>query len=376
METPYRYVDDDDQLAELAAELGSEPLLGADTEAAGYHRYRDTVALLQLSTPEKTVLVDPLAVSGLAPLGPLFARPGSEIIFHDADYDLRLLDRDAGITVSNLFDTQVAAAFLGSRRLGLDAVLKEFLGLSIPKKFQRADWAERPLSREMKAYAATDTAHLPTLRNRLRDRLEQRGRLSWAEQEFALRARTRWSGEKDGPAYLRLKGARDLPPRGLAVLREVYAWREGVAESLDRAPFRVTSNDALLALAATPPRTPPALRSLRAVPGRLAEERSSEILAAVGRALEVPENELPGFPRGPRRERNPEGEAAVERMRRARGERAGELGLDPGFLISRAVLAEVAARGPSTPDELTEVPGVRRWQVEAAGAALLGALKG
>ena len=131
--------------------------------------------------------------------------------------------------VRGLFDTQIAAFFLGERSLGLGAVVEKFLGISLPKAYQRADWAERPLTEGMRDYAATDTAHLPELRDRLREELVRVGRAHWAEEEFARKQETRWSapnGADEG--FLKIKGARDLSPRGLAVLRELHAWRESV----------------------------------------------------------------------------------------------------------------------------------------------------
>lgn len=173
----YEYIDRPDELARVVQRLSGEPLLGVDTEAAGYHRYLDRLSLLQISTREVNLLIDPLALDDLSPLRPLLADPDTEKIFHDADFDLRILNRDLGVVIEGLFDTQIAAAFLGQRSLGLGAIVERYLGISLPKAFQRADWAERPLSEGMKDYAATDTAHLPDLRDRLREALLEKGRL-------------------------------------------------------------------------------------------------------------------------------------------------------------------------------------------------------
>lgn len=372
----YEYIDTHDALQGAVERLRGLPLVAADTEAAGYHRYLDRISLIQLSSRDENFLVDPLAFEDLSPLAPLFEDPAVEIIFHDADYDLRILHRDLGMSVAGLFDTQIAAAFLGERSLGLGAIVERYLGLKLPKAFQRADWAERPLSEPMKDYAAQDTAYLPALRDRLREGLEEKGRTAWAEEEFRRRELTRWTEDEDElPAFLRMKGARDLPPRGLAILRELFQWREGVAEERDQATFRVLGNQALLELSARPPRTADVLPSVNGISEGLAQRRGAEILAAVRRGLEVPEGELPRFPPSRRWERDPEQEARAERLRRARNRRAEELDLDSGFLISRAVLDEVARRNPSTLEELAEIPDVRRWQVEALGSELMRALK-
>jgi ribonuclease D len=372
----YEYVDTPEQLRDLVARLKGLPLLAADTEAAGYHRYLDRLSLIQLSTREEHFLIDPLALDDVSPLAPLFADPEVETIFHDADYDLRILDRDAGIEVRGLFDTQIAAAFLGERSLGLGNIVEKYLGLKLPKEYQRADWAERPLSEGMKEYAATDTAHLPALRDRLNEELERKGRLAWAEEEFQRREQTRWT-EQEGEleAFMRMKGARDLPPRGLAILRELHEWREGVARERDQATFRVLSNQALLEMSVRAPQSAQELRQVQGVSDGLAQRRGRELLAAIRRGVEVPEEELPRFPRARRWERDPEHEARVEALKSARNRRADALELDSGFLMSKAMLEEVARRDPRSVEELLELPGVRRWQAEALGDALIRALK-
>jgi ribonuclease D len=372
----YEYIEHPERLAALVEELRGEPLLGVDTEAAGYHRFFDRMSLVQLSTRTANYLVDPFTAGDLAPLGTLFADPAVEKIFHDADYDVRILDRDANLRISGLFDTQIAAAFLGEKQLGLGNIVEKYLGMKLPKEFQRADWAERPLSAGMKEYAATDTAHLPDLRDRLRAELESRGRLHWAEEEFLRREQTRWvEGEDTREAYMKVKGARDLTPRGLAILRELYAWRDGVARERDQATFRVLGNQALLEMSASPPISARDLPSVTGLSEGMAQRRGREIMEALRRGLAVPEEDLPRWPRSPRFERDLELEARVESLRDARTRAAEQLGLDPGFLIPRATLEEIGKAQPKTLDELAQVPGVRRWQVEAVGDTLLKTLR-
>ncbi|HEY0035908.1 MAG TPA: ribonuclease D [Longimicrobium sp.] len=371
----YTTIDTPEALRELAQTLRAEPLLGVDTEAAGYHRYFDRLSLLQVSSRTQNWLVDPLAVEDLSPLKDVLEDPSIEKIFHDADYDLRILDRDAGMGISGLFDTQIAAAFLGERALGLGTIVEKHLGIKLPKEFQRADWAERPLSEGMKQYAATDTAHLPDLRDRLKAALEQMGRLHWAQEEFLRREGTRWTEPEDGKeAFMRIKGARDLAPRGLAILRELHAWREGVARERDQATFRILGNQALLEMSAAPPGSMRDLPSVTGISEGLAQRRGRDILAAVQRGLDVPEDQLPRWPRGQRFERDPEQEARFEALRDARTRLADQLNLDAGFLIPRATLEEIARAQPRTIGELAQVPGVRTWQVEAVGQGLLKAI--
>jgi ribonuclease D len=364
-------------LREIAAVLAEVRLFAADTEAAGYHRYHDTVCLLQLSTREQTFLVDTLSVESLDELAPLFASTEHEVILHDADYDLRLLARDFGIRVGGLFDTKIAAQLLGEPAIGLGALVEKYVGLKLDKKHQRADWAQRPLPPGMLAYAAEDTRHLPPLRDRLKEELQGAGRLHWAEEEFALREQARWEPDVNvDEGYLRIKNTRDLTPRQMAALRELHSWREDVARRRDVATFRVVGNEILITIARGLPKGVRELARLERVPGSIAERHGEEMVAAVQRALELPESELPRRERGPRRPPpEPEFEEQVERLKRARDEAAAELQLDRGFLMPRQQLEAVARLKPQTPEALLGIADMRRWQVEALGSPLLSALK-
>jgi ribonuclease D len=370
-----RYVESDREVGEVADRIGDSELIAADTEAAGYHRYHDRVCLLQLSTRTDTFVIDTLAVDQLEPLAALFARPETEVVLHDADFDLRLLARDFGIAVRGLFDTKIAAQFLGESAIGLGGLVEKHLGIRLEKKHQRADWAQRPLPADMIEYAAEDTRYLPPLRDVLRDALRERGRLAWAEEEFRLQEAVRWDADENGDAFLRMKNTRDLKPRQLAALRELHAWREAIAQEKDAAPFRVVNNEVLIAAARALPRTQAQLAETAGVPASVAQRRGAEMLAAVRTALELPELELPVRPRGPARPPpDPEFEKLVDRLKAARDRAADELALDRGFLMPRYQLERLARERPTSLEALHASGDIRGWQVEALGDALLAAL--
>ena len=367
-------VESSEALAGLFAELAAEPLLAVDTEAASFHRYRDRVYLLQVSSRRRTAVVDPLAVSDLAALGHALADPAVEIVFHDADYDLRLLEQQYGFRATRLFDTRIAAQLLNEPGIGLAALLEKYFGVKLDKRFQRADWSARPLSREMIAYAASDTRHLPALRDILREQLATRGRLGWAEEEFALLTQVRWRGDEGEPAFLRVKGAKALPSRSLAILREVFQWREEQAARLDRAPFRILSNEPMLEIARLQPRDVTVLRSIRGVGSELAERRGRDLIAAVQRGLDLAEAELPRIARVARRPPAPAYEARLERLKAARNELALRYDLAPGVLCPNGTLEAIARAEPHSTEELRKIPELRRWQVEEIGNDLVNAL--
>ena len=375
------YIRTPEALAEAIAALSREPLVAVDTEAASFHRYHDRIFLIQLSSPSRTEIIDPLAVADLSPVGRLLADPKVEKIFHDADYDLRTLDRDYGFRARRLFDTRIAAQLAGEPAVGLAALLEKYAGVKLAKEHQKADWSRRPLPPAMLAYAAADTAHLPALREQLRVRLTALGRLAWAEEEFTRLEDLRWTGggtsDGGGPdAFLRVKGAKALTPRQLAALRELYRWREAQGAELDRATFRIIGNDALLAVAKALPRAPAELSGIAALPPSLAARHGPALLDGVRRALGLPESELPRVERAPRQARDPALEARVERLKAARNRAAAELGLDPGVLCGRSTLEAVARAQPPPNDRagLSRIGELRRWQIEALGDALLAAL--
>lgn len=363
-------------LAELVAQLRREPLVGADTEAASFHKFRDRIYLLQFSAPNRTAIVDPLAVADLTPIGDLLKDPAVEKIFHDADYDLRILDRDYGFHAVRLFDTRIAAQLAGEPAIGLGAMLEKYAGMKLSKAHQKADWSQRPLPPEMLAYAGDDTRYLATLRAALRDRLTALGRLPWAEEEFVRLESLRWSPPGDGEeSYLRLKGAKQLPPRSLAALRELVQWRESEAEREDKALFRIIGNEALLAVSKALAQTPADLARLTPdLPASLARRHGPALLDAVARARALPEADLPRVERAPRAAKDPTFDERVEKLKAARNKVATELQLDPGVLCGRTTLEAVARARPKDRAGLAKVGELRRWQIETLGDALLGAL--
>lgn len=364
------------ELERLFERLKGEPLLAVDTEAASFHRYRDRIYLLQISSRRETAVVDPLAITSLAPLAAVLADPAVEIVFHDGDYDLRLLDLEHGFRAVNLFDTRIAAQLLNEPGIGLAALLEKYLNVRLDKRYQRADWSARPLSPEMLEYAAADTRHLPELRDLLRDKLRAKGRHEWAEEEFALLTRVRWSGPLvDEPAYLRLKGARALTGRAQAILRELFQWREDTARRGDKAAFRILNNEPMLLMAQTPPTDLASLKAVRGIGQDQAERRGREILAAVQRGLDVPERDLPRIERPARRQPDAAYESRMERLKAARNLLATQYDLAPGVLCPNGTLEAIARLNPATTEQMAEIPELRRWQLREIGGSLLAALQ-
>jgi ribonuclease D len=369
------YLDTPEAADRFLAAIADTRELALDTEGASFHRFVDRIYLLQLTAPEGSAIIDPLGAGALVGLGRLLEDPAVEIVFHDADYDLRLLHQDYGWHVRRIFDTRIAAQLLGIKAFGLAALLEREFGVRLDKKHQRADWSMRPLTADMLEYAAQDTKYLLELRDRLRDQLVKKGRLAWVEEEFERLEGTRWPAEDAELAFMRLKGARDLTRRELALLRELVKWRDAVAGELDRSTFRVVGNEALFEIARKAPRSREELSAIKGVPRGSLEHRAGEMLEAVRRGLAVPDAELPRFPRAPRWDRDPDFDTRVSLLRTVRDAAATRLELDPGVLCPRERLESVARRNPRTIEELLETVELRRWQASVLGEAMLTALR-
>ena len=374
-----RYIHTADGLERVARSLAAGGDLAVDCEAAGYHRYSDRLCLLQLSTTSETFVLDPLAVDLAPHLKPHLEDPARRVLMHGGSYDLRLLRRDLDIAVARLADTQVTASFLGEPAIGLQALLHKHLGIQVSKKYQKADWAKRPLSRDMIDYAAGDTCHLHRLTAVLEGMLRDLGRLHWANDECRwLVASAAETTEPDTPPdpVTRFKKARRLDARTVTALREAIAWRDRIARSLDRAPFRVASDAALLATVVAQPASVGQLADVKGFSPRLAAKSGRSLLDALGRVHQLASRDLKPYPvlRRGRGRPTPEEEATLDRITAVRNTVAAGLGLDRGRVMANHLLREIVAVRPGTPAALEAMPDVRGWQVEILGRKLLDAL--
>jgi ribonuclease D len=368
------YLDTSEQVDRFLDDISGAKEIALDTEGASFHRFLDRIYLLQLSTPDRSAIIDPLPIGSPERLGALLEDKSVEVVFHDADYDLRLLHQDYGWHVTNIFDTRIAAQLLGIKSFGLAALLEQYFDVKLDKKHQRADWSMRPLPADMLEYAAQDTRYLLQLRDRMRADLERRGRFGWAREEFERLEGTRWEAEESMEGFLRLKGARDLSRRELAILREVANWRDTVAAQLDRATFRVMGNETLFELARRAPRNPTELSSIKGMPKGMIDRAAPDIIAAVLRGMEAPEAELPKFPRGQRWNKDRDFDDRVARLKSARDATATRLELDPGVLCSRERLENIARSNAKSVEDLAAVPDLRRWQIQEMGEGFIRAL--
>jgi ribonuclease D len=367
---------------EVATALGSwsGTALALDSESDSLHHHREKVCLIQAADARGGAwLIDPLAGPDLSPLGRIVGDGAVVKVLHGADYDVVTMKRDFGFTFVNLFDTMIAARFLGLPAVGLQALALAELGVALTKESQRDDWSVRPLTARQQAYALADVQHLLALYEKLEARLREAGRLSWVQEECAAVTTLPPSRRRQSDDYLGVKGARRLSTRHLAALRELYAWRESVAERTDVPAFRILGNEPLLAIAEGLPRDAEQLErlrtqaaGLRAVPARVLHRHAAPLLEAVARAVALRDADLPRFPPAPPRPQLDEPtRRRVDALKAWRAKKAAELAIDVSVVLPQRLLDKVAEAAPRERGQLERVEGLRRWRVAEFGDDLL-----
>lgn len=368
---PPVWIDTPAALARLADELSRHPRVAVDTESNSLHAYREQVCLVQFSTPHTDYLVDPLALPNLAPLAPLFANPGIEKIFHAAEYDVICLNRDFGFTFANLFDTMQAARTLGYKAIGLGSLLKEKFGLDLDKRYQKADWAQRPLPPALSDYARLDTHHLFSLRDLLDAELKTRERDQLAYEDFARLCHHHANGNSEKnhrPRWERVAGNQDLSPRELTILNELVSCREKVAEKLARPVFKVIGDQQLIDLARSMPDSWEALLDA-GLSSRQTQLIGSQVLAAIKRGLDAPL-----VARQPAERPNDAVINRIDRLKKWRKKTADKLGVESDIILPRVYLFAIAESFPKTRESLQEILKDSPWRFSTYGSDILKCL--
>lgn len=326
-------IDTNEKLSELLSRLQGAHWIALDTEADSLHAYPEKLCLLQISFAGSDDLIDPLAKMDLAPLWKELLK--HELIFHAADYDLRLLRKNHDFVPEKIFDTMLAARLLGEKEFSLTSLVKNFLGMELEKGSQKADWAQRPLTEKMENYARNDTRYLKPLSDLLRKKLEEKGRVSWHQESCArLIADCSELPSADIESW-RIKGSHKLDRGPLAVLRELWRWREKEATAANKPPYFILSHEVLVEIAAA---AGTARNWLELLPHHLNPRRTKELEEAVKNGLAVSTNDQPSIiqivvPRPTENEKR-----RFLEFSKIRDIAAQKLQIDPTLIASRATL--------------------------------------
>ena len=358
------FVNTPDKLNQMISDLMKEPIVAVDTESNSLYAYQEHVCLIQFSIPEKDFLVDPLAVSDLSGLAPLFASAEIEKIFHAAEYDLIMLDQDFKFKLSNLFDTMVAARILGWKAVGLGSILQEQFGIHVQKKYQRANWGRRPLPEEMLTYAQLDTHYLIPLRKRIKAELESSGRWPLAQEDFERGCQVNTHhNQHDSANCWRVNGARDLEPQQLAVLQELCEYRDQIAASTNRPLFKVINNSTLLSIAETCPRSANELEAIKGISHKQVRWLGRGLLSAVQRGLNA--KQTPKIPYKPR-----PSDAyllRVDKLRQWRKNTGRAMGVESDVVLPKDLLYEFAETNPNNFGQVSEIMSEVPWRLSRFG---------
>ena len=360
----------------MADTLRAQPRIALDLETNGFFRHPERVCLIQIAIPDGRVfIIDPLAVDDMTPLGDVLSDERVEIILHSGDHDIRSLDRDWGFRVASLFDTSIAAAFIGMDRLGLATVLESSLGVSInkDKKLQRSDWTIRPLKPKYLDYAADDVRHLLRLTDNLKNRLSDLGRLEWVSEESARIAAIRYEAPDPETAVFRVKGSQRLNGRALAILNSLVAYRQRHIARTGRPHFRVIPDAALVSLATNPDSR---LKDVRGL-GRFARGGlASGIRDAIRKGQKADPIKRPVV-RRPRtrmsKTQQADASRQLDRLKKWRTAHGKTLALDPALVWPMQSMRAIA-RAPEELDTELRSPAVRRWQRAQFETSLRAAL--
>jgi ribonuclease D len=367
----YEWIETLPRLEGTARILGQAKIIGVDLEADSMYHYFEKVCLIQIATESASYLIDPLALRDLSALHPVFSNSRIRKVFHGADYDIRSLYRDFRLEVENLFDTQLACKFLGLRETGLEALLRSRFQVELNKKYQRADWSQRPLSPEMVEYAAMDGRYLIALARMLEKELEEKSRLSWVEEECLFLSKVRFLPPSHDPLYLKVKGAFLLDPRSLAVLEALLEFREAQAQKSDLPPFKVLGNESLLELAMKKSLRLEELETAKVLSRKQIDRYGTRLLREIHRAMAIPDKDLPVYPRGAKPVLSSPVRKRVKALKTWRDMRANNLGLEPGILLNNALINDLALKNPRLIKEMEEIPGMKKWLQDHFGREIL-----
>jgi ribonuclease D len=376
-------IDTQEALDALVDTLATQECIAIDCEMDSMYAYGTSLCLVQVGWGEQEALIDGLAEMDRTRLGTLFADPDRVKIFHGGENDIGLMRAHWGFDFENTFDTMAASQILGHDGVGLAAVLDRFYDVKLTKKYQKADWRIRPLPEEQAEYARMDVRWLIPLRDQLLGELVELNRVEEAECEFARIARANIADKPfEADNWVKVKGSRELPAKSRGLVRCLYVARDTISRHLDRAPFRVLHDSAILELVRRQPKSDFEYRKLRGVNRHLSDADVTLVLEAIQEGLEL--GEIPVPPRRGRRKPwdvGPEGklsapqEKVFDALRKWRTKRAEKRGVEIARIATTSLLMAIARALPKSPDQLAEVEGMEPWRLREYADGIVQVVK-
>jgi len=289
----YDHITSDGQLADLCRRLDDAPAIAFDTEFVSERSYRPQLCLVQIAAAGQLAVVDPLSISDMTPFWSVLADGDHETIVHAGREELLFSLRAIGRRPARLFDMQIAAGMVGHEYpAGYGSLVQKLLGQRVPKGETRTDWHKRPLTRQQTQYALVDVVHLEPMRNLLAARLAELDRQSWFADEMEA-----WQSDAadalSGERWRRVAKTSSLGRRGLAIVRELWQWREAEAERRDSPVRRILRDDLMIEIAKRASSDPARIRQTRGMDRGDLQRHLPRLADCVARANNLPENELP-----------------------------------------------------------------------------------
>lgn len=369
----HQFIQTTAELQNLAARLAGEPCVALDTEFVWERTFYPILGLVQVALKDGTCfLLDTVAAPDLSPLAGVLSDTGIEKIVHDAPQDLTILNRAAGVPARRVFDTRMAAGFAGmDSQTSLQNLLADLVGVQLPKGHTRTDWTARPLSRDQLEYAVDDVLHMPRVAALLREKARESGVEAWLDEEMGVLFDTATYAERaPEESYLRIKASSYLPPRNLAALKELAAWRERTARQADLPRGFVVTDPELVGVAQVLPETEADFSKCRQLDPRIARRHGAHMLAAVRRGLDMPESQWPKPVAQP--DERQVGKERVQALLQAIRLKAEERHIDPRLVASKGDLLQLLSDGAAAKPENHRL--LRGWRAELLGNTVAGFL--
>ena len=374
MNKEYKYIDSNGEFDKFYNTLKSDKIIAVDLEADSMHHFKEKVCLIQIAGAKSACVLDPLKLNDFSKLKILMEDESIEKVFHGSDFDIRSLDREFQIRVNNLFDTEIACKFLGSNQRGLAALLKKYFNVDQDKKFQKKDWSQRPLPKEMISYSIVDVLYLIELAQILKQKLKKIKRFEWAKEEFKRQTQVRYESNIGSYHFMKFKGAGKMDRRTLAVLENLLIMRAKIAEKRDFPLFKIFGAGELKEIAFKKPSTLKNLQRSSILSRRQIDMYGDLCITAVNKALKLNEDDMPIYPKIKALKLHNIEHKRIKLLKKMREKRGGELMMEQGFLINNVLITTISIKNPLTKKGLESIEIMRKWQIEALSDDILEVL--